>query len=133
MCCACRLLERTACQRQYDYDEVRHQSQGPWRDLVGLAQVRRCLKYVYSPCLVAVIVALLLSPDFYPWTHGRLCMFSVPLQQGTFTNLWFGSQAAATAAGHYEPDRRRPASLPSFRLSAVTTFPCQQLLGPLEF
>ena len=82
MCCACRLLERTAGQRQYDYDEVRHQSQGPWRDLVGVGQVRRCLKYVYSPCLVAVIVVLLLSPDFYPGHTGDFACFPCLCDKG---------------------------------------------------
>ena len=82
VCCACRLLERTAGQRQYDYDEVRHQSQGPWRDLVGVGQVRRCLKYVYSPCLVAVIVVLLLSPDFYPGHTGDFACFPCLCDKG---------------------------------------------------
>ena len=131
VCCACRSLERTASQR-HRYDEVRHQSQGAWRDLVGVGQVRRCLKYVYSPCLVAVIVVLLLSPDFYPGHTGDFACFPCRGQRA-LTKLWFGSQAAATAVGHYEPDQHRPASLQSFRLSAVTTFPCQQLLVPLEF
>ena len=82
VCCACRLLERTAGQRQYDNDEVRHQSQGPWRDLVWLGQVRRCLKYVYSPCLVAVIVTLLLSPDFYPGHTGDFACFPCLCDKG---------------------------------------------------
>ena len=81
VCCACRLLERTACQR-HRYDEVRHQSQGAWQDLVGVGQVRRCLKYVYSPCLVAVIVVLLLSPDFYPGHTGDFACFPCLCDKG---------------------------------------------------
>ena len=81
VCCACRLLERTACQR-HQYDEVRHQSQGAWRDPVGVGQVRRCLKYVCSPCLVAVIVVLLLSPDFYPGHTGDFACFPCLCDKG---------------------------------------------------
>ena len=107
VCCACRLLERTAGQRQYDYDEVRHQSQGPWRDLVGVGQVRRCLKYVYSPCLVAVIVVLLLSPDFYPGHTGEFACFPCLCDKGYLQSCGLAAKLQQQQLGHYEPDRHR--------------------------
>ena len=72
ICCACRSLERTA---QGQKEEPQHQSHRAWRDLVGVLPLRCCLKYFYSPSLVAVLIALLLSQDVCPGHRGDFACF----------------------------------------------------------
>ena len=81
VCCACRSLERTASQG-HQHDKVQQQSQGTWGDLVWVWQLKRCLKYVYSPCLVALVIALLFSPDFYPGHTGDFACFPCRCDMG---------------------------------------------------
>ena len=91
VCCACRLLERTASQRHQN-DKIRHQSQETWRDLVWVWQLKRCLKYVYSPCLVAVLTALLFSPDFYPRHTGDFACFPCRCNMGHLQSCGLAAQ-----------------------------------------
>ena len=88
ICCACRSLERTAQGQK----EERHQSHRAWRDLVGVSHMRCCLKYFYSPSLVAVLTALLLSQDVYPGHRGDFACFPCRCDGGLLQSCGLAGQ-----------------------------------------
>ena len=68
-----------------------------------------------------------------PWTQRWLCMLPMSLWWWAFEKLWLGRAAATRTAGHWEASRHPPQSFPTFGVPSVTSFPCQQFFGAVEF
>ena len=88
MCCACRAVQRGQTPLEAARDArpkvVRAHVRCPW--------VKRFLKYIYSPCLTALLVYLLICQDVYPGHRGDFTCFPCRCSAGRLQSCSLAAQ-----------------------------------------
>ena len=89
MCCACRAVQRgqtpeLEAARDVRPKVVRAHVRCPW--------VKRFLKYIYSPCLTALLVYLLICQDVYPGHRGDFTCFPCRCSAGRLQSCSLAAQ-----------------------------------------
>ncbi|CAL1154760.1 unnamed protein product [Cladocopium goreaui] len=133
VCCACRAVQRgqtpeLEAARDVRPKVVRAHVRCPW--------VKRFLKYIYSPCLTALLVYLLICQDVYPGHRGDFTCFPCRCSAGRLQSCSLAAQLqqeqlVIAGVTSIEPQAFKPLGCGLLRLSLANTSITS--LGPRSF